>query len=124
MDSRSSQGTVILAFFLAVLIGSGNFVAVSFSNQELDPFWGAGLRFALAGLLFVIISLKILKGVVKRRRDWRYGAVGLASMVLVATHSLMDFSLQIPAVSIAFMAIVGVALAQSDRPGRVGSLSR
>lgn len=28
-----------------------NFVAVRFSNQELPPFWGAGLRFAAAALV-------------------------------------------------------------------------
>ena len=49
--------TTLTAFAAAVLIGGGNFVAVRFSNQELDPFWGAGLRFSLAGILFVLVAL-------------------------------------------------------------------
>lgn len=35
------------------MLGGGNFLAVRFSNTELPPFWGAGLRFAIAGLLFI-----------------------------------------------------------------------
>ena len=31
-----------------------NFLAVRFSNRELDPLWGAGLRFALAAAVFGI----------------------------------------------------------------------
>src|SRR2546425_970831 len=46
--------TAVLAAFVAVvLIGGTNFVAVRFSNRELPPFWGAGLRFAIAGALLV-----------------------------------------------------------------------
>src|SRR5438034_2998048 len=46
--------TAVLAVFVAVvLIGGTNFVAVRFSNRELPPFWGAGLRFAIGGPLLV-----------------------------------------------------------------------
>jgi len=46
---------------VTVLLGM-NFVAVRFSNQELMPFWGAGLRFTVAGLiLFGILRLRGLK---------------------------------------------------------------
>ena len=43
------------AFAGAVVIGGSNFVAVRFSNRELDPLWGAGLRFALAAAVFGVI---------------------------------------------------------------------
>jgi drug/metabolite transporter (DMT)-like permease len=44
----------VLAVFVAVVfIGGTNFVAARFSNRELPPFWGAGLRFAVAGLLLI-----------------------------------------------------------------------
>ena len=51
------SNTVIVAFILVVLIGGTNFVAVRFSNRELPPFWGAGLRFVLAGTLLVAFAL-------------------------------------------------------------------
>lgn len=54
------------AFVGAILIGGTNFVAVTFSNRELPPFFGAALRFALAALIFYgitrIRSLPMLRG--------------------------------------------------------------
>jgi len=53
-DSR-----VLLAFSLVVLFLGVNFVAVRFSNRELQPFWGATLRFALASvILFAVVRLR------------------------------------------------------------------
>jgi drug/metabolite transporter (DMT)-like permease len=43
------------AFVGAVVIGGSNFVGVRFSNRELDPLWGAGLRFGLAALVFGVL---------------------------------------------------------------------
>jgi drug/metabolite transporter (DMT)-like permease len=54
--SRPS-GAVLAVFTAVVLIGGTNFVAVRFSNRELPPFWGAGLRFAIAGALLVALSV-------------------------------------------------------------------
>ena len=43
------------AFAGAVLLGGSNFVAVRLSNRELDPLWGAFLRFAPAAIFFGIL---------------------------------------------------------------------
>lgn len=43
---------VVLSFVGAVVLGGANFVAVRFSNRELDPLWGAGARFAIAASIF------------------------------------------------------------------------
>lgn len=48
---------VLLVFAAVVLIGGSNFVAVRFSNRELPPFWGSGLRFALAGALLLVFAM-------------------------------------------------------------------
>jgi drug/metabolite transporter (DMT)-like permease len=42
---------ILLAFAAVVLLAGSNIVAVRFSNRELDPFWGAGIRFLLASLI-------------------------------------------------------------------------
>lgn len=47
----------LLAFAGFVVIAGLNFVAVRFSNRELAPFWGAGLRFGAAGLVFLALAL-------------------------------------------------------------------
>lgn len=54
---RSPDALTLGAFAVAVILGGANFLAVRYSNRELPPFWGAGLRFVLAALLFVGISL-------------------------------------------------------------------
>jgi drug/metabolite transporter (DMT)-like permease len=43
----------LLAFAGMTTLVAGNFVAVRFSNFGLPPFWGAGLRFGAAALLFL-----------------------------------------------------------------------
>lgn len=50
--SRADRST-LAAFVGAAIIGGSNFVAVRFSNEELDPMFGAALRFALAALLLL-----------------------------------------------------------------------
>ena len=42
---------ILLAFAGVVLLAGSNIVAVRFSNRELDPFWGAGLRFLGASVI-------------------------------------------------------------------------
>lgn len=53
------DAATLLAFLLIVLIGGINFVAVRFSNRELAPFYGAGLRFIVSSaLLFLFIAIR------------------------------------------------------------------
>jgi drug/metabolite transporter (DMT)-like permease len=52
--SRPDRATLGAFGALVVLVGA-NFVAIRFSNRELAPFWGAGTRFALAAILFMVI---------------------------------------------------------------------
>jgi drug/metabolite transporter (DMT)-like permease len=51
VDRHSPDRSTALAFALLVLIGGSNFVLVRFSNRELDPFWGAALRWGAASAL-------------------------------------------------------------------------
>jgi O-antigen ligase len=83
-------------------------------NTYLENSFELGLP-AAASLFLAILGLMLLtlRGVIFRRRDWLYPATGLASTALVASHSLVDFSLQIPAVAITYSAIMGLAVAQS-----------
>jgi drug/metabolite transporter (DMT)-like permease len=59
----SAEGErVALASFVAMsVLAGGNAVAIRFSNRELDPLWGAALRFALAAalLLSVMAALRL-----------------------------------------------------------------
>ena len=80
---QQGPGSVVMAtFLLAVTIGGANFIAVRFSNRELAPFWGAGLRFGLAALLFVGIAVAL-------RLRWPRGR----DLVLTAVYGLMSFAI-------------------------------
>ena len=81
--STTSPGTLTLAAFAAaVVLGGANFVAVRFSNRELAPFWGAGLRFTLAAALFVGIALAL-------RLRWPRGR----ELLLTVVYGLFTFTL-------------------------------
>jgi O-antigen ligase len=63
---------------------------------------------------FVALATQIWKGLGRRRRERRMlPAVGLAALALGATHSLVDFSLQIPADAALFACLLGLAVAES-----------
>ncbi|CAN5785845.1 EamA family transporter [soil metagenome] len=83
--------TTLLAFFATVLIGGTNFVAVKFSNAELPPLFGAGVRFAAAALIFLAI-MRIRRKAMPRGRALAGAAVyGTLSFGMV--YGLLYFAL-------------------------------
>jgi len=87
-------------------------------NSYLENIFELGFIPAIA-LFSVLVSLAIicLRGVWVRRRNWIYPALGVAATALVATHALVDFSLQIPAVAYLYALMMGGAVAQSRSRG-------
>lgn len=75
----------------------------------------AGLAFIAAPLL---LGLYCAGGCVRRKRGQVFPAVGLAATVLVGTHAIFDYSLQIPAVAVTYAAILGIGVAQAWSAGR------
>ena len=61
MTTSMASGWRSPAFVTYAVLADGNAVGVRFSNRELAPLWGAGLRFALAAalLLVVMVLLKL-----------------------------------------------------------------
>ena len=47
---------MLLVFAIVVLVGGSNFVAVRFSNRELPPFFGAGIRFVGSSLVLLALA--------------------------------------------------------------------
>jgi drug/metabolite transporter (DMT)-like permease len=102
------------AFAGAVIIGGTNFIAVSFSNRELPPLFGAALRFALAALLFFLIA-----------RAWRvplargrsaagaaiYGILGFGAAYAFLYYSLVGLAAGTAAVIIATVPLFTLAIA-------------
>ena len=83
-------------------------------NTYLENLFGLGVPAASALFFSMLgIAMTVLFGIIRRRRDWIYPAIGFAVTIQVAIHSLVDFSLQISAVAITYAAIMGIATAQS-----------
>jgi len=83
-------------------------------NTYLENIFELGLPAALS--LFAIFAgflYLTFQGMRKRRHGVIYPAVGFSVTCLVALHSLVDFSLQIPAVAVTYSFIIGMACAQS-----------
>jgi len=60
------DGTALAAFVVGTVLAGGNAVGVRVSNRELDPLWGAGLRFLLAacllGAVMAVMRLTLPRG--------------------------------------------------------------
>ncbi|MFQ5783674.1 MAG: O-antigen ligase family protein [Alphaproteobacteria bacterium] len=83
-------------------------------NSYLEFAFEAGVpAFALMLALLAGLARRCVAGVWSRRRDRLAPCVGLAATALVATHALVDFSLQIPAVAVTYALVLGVGCAQS-----------
>jgi len=83
-------------------------------NVYLETAMELGVPVSLALLAaFLAMFVILLRGVFRRGRGRVFSAVGLCAMALVGTHSLFEFSMQIPAVAATFSAIAGAACARS-----------
>jgi hypothetical protein len=57
VTTSHGERVALTAFVTYAVLAGGNAVGVRFSNRELAPLWGAGLRFALAAALLVAVMV-------------------------------------------------------------------
>jgi drug/metabolite transporter (DMT)-like permease len=59
--TTDGERVALAAFVTYSVLAGGNAVGIRFSNRELEPLWGAGLRFGLAAalLLAIMAALKL-----------------------------------------------------------------
>ncbi|MBI4213745.1 MAG: EamA family transporter, partial [Chloroflexi bacterium] len=103
-------------FLVVVLIGGSNFVAVRFSNQELAPFWGAGIRFAAAALL--LFALTAVKGLALPRgtallATLLYGTLNFGASYAFIYWGLVEAPAALAAVLVALTPLLTLLLARA-----------
>ena len=107
---------VLLVFAAIVLVGGTNFVAVRFSNRELGPFWGAGLRFALAAVLLLVIA-RAAGWPLPRGRALAgaslYGVLGFGASYAFMYWGLLEAPAALAAVAIALVPLETLFLASA-----------
>lgn len=89
---RRPDRTVLLVFALVVLVGGSNFVAVRFSNRELPPFFGAGVRFVAASVLLLLLSRAMRLDLPRGRA--LAGALAFGVVNFGVTYALTYWALQ------------------------------
>jgi len=84
-------------------------------DTYLEIFQGLGLAFGVMLVACVLLLVvRCLKAAIRRQAHVTVPSVAVGAAVLVGTHALVDFSLQIQAVTLTFMALVGAGVAQSS----------
>jgi drug/metabolite transporter (DMT)-like permease len=90
VDGRAER-LVLAAFIAESVLAGGNAVGVRFSNRELDPLWGAGLRFLLAALLLGSV-MAVMRLAFPRGRALA-GAMVFGALMFGATFGLAYYAL-------------------------------
>ena len=84
-------------------------------NTYFEVFQGLGLYFgSMLIASVVLLVLRCVKGATTRRMNETPPSVAASVAFLLGAHTLVDFSLQIQAIAITFMALLGAGVAQSD----------
>jgi len=123
-EASAPDAFTLAAFIVAVVLGGGNFIAVRFSNRELDPFWGAGLRFTLAAVVFVTIALGL-------RLRWptgrhlaltlAYGGLNFGLSYALLYWALVRVTAGFGAVILAVVPLITILLAVAHRMERLNT---
>jgi drug/metabolite transporter (DMT)-like permease len=102
------------AFIGAVLIGGANFIAVSVSNRELPPLFGAALRFGGGALLFLLIARAARVPLARGRSAARaalYGILGFGLAYACLYYALVGLAAGTAAVIVASAPLLTLLIA-------------
>ncbi|MEX2045993.1 MAG: EamA family transporter [Chloroflexota bacterium] len=114
MTRARPEPMTLAAFAVMSVIAGSNFVAVRFSNQELPPFWGATLRFAIACALFFGI-MWWRHAALPRRRALAgvalYGALGFGAFYALMYWALVTVPAALASVLVALVPLLTFFLA-------------
>ena len=114
MTERAPDRVTLGAFAGAVAIGGSNFIAVKLSNDELEPLFGAGIRFAAAALLLVALT-RLQRLAIPRGRDLTgpalYGLLGFGVSYGLLYYALQGLTAGTAAVFMASTPLITLVLA-------------
>jgi drug/metabolite transporter (DMT)-like permease len=123
---RGPDGLTVTLFAVAVALGGSNFLAVRLSNLELPPFWGAGLRFTLAGLAFLALTAVMRLTLPKGRTLLHmavFGLLGIAGFYALMYWALVTVTAAVATVVMACVPLVTLLLAGAQGLERIRARS-
>jgi len=119
---QSAERSTVAAFMGVVLFGGFNGVAVKYSNAELDPFWGAALRFGLAAAL--LFGVVLIRHIALPRGgallgSLLYGLIGFAAAYGFNYYGLVETPAGVAMVVLALVPLLTLLLAVVHRLERL-----
>ncbi|MFD9412132.1 DMT family transporter [Streptomyces sp. NPDC059989] len=127
--SRSAgERTGLAAFAGCCLLGGGNAVGVRFSNRELDPLWGASVRFGAAAVVLLAV-MAVMRLALPRGRALAgavlYGVLNFGVTFALAYYALVRVHAGLGQTLLALVPLVALLLvvAQRQEPFRKSALA-
>lgn len=121
MESRGER-LALPAFLTTALLGGGNAVAIKFSNAELDPIWGATLRFGGAAILMLLV-LGISREKLPRGRAFLgavlYGVFAFGAAFALGFYALVELDAGFATVLLSIVPLFTLLLAVVQRQERM-----
>ena len=117
----ASRGPFV-AFISCATLAGGNAVCVRLSNRELDPLWGAGLRFGAAAILLWIVVVMTRRSVPSGRAllgACTYGLLNFAGAFALAYYGLVRVPAGTGGVLLALVPLLTLAFAALHQQERV-----
>ena len=119
--SGEGDQVALASFVLMSVLAGGNAVAIRFSNRELDPLWGASVRFALAAAL-LLTAMVALRLAVPRGRALLgavvYGALTFGAAFALAYYALVEIQAGFGQTLLALVPLATLLLAVAQRQER------
>jgi drug/metabolite transporter (DMT)-like permease len=116
------DGAALGAFIVGTVLAGGNAVGVRVSNRELDPLWGAGLRFVLAACLLGAV-MAIMRLTLPRSRALLgvllYGALIFCGAFSFAYYALVRIHAGLGQTLLALVPLATLLLAALQRQERL-----
>lgn len=114
----NADRTALATFVAYSVLAGGNAVGVRFSNRELDPFWGATLRFGLAALLMVALMLLLGHRIPKGRAlvgAALYGLLAFGGAFAFAFYALVELQAGFGQILLSIVPLLTILLAVAQR---------
>lgn len=121
MNAEGERAT-LAAFVVGAVLAGGNAIGIRFSNRELDPLWGAGVRFSFAAALFIVL-MTVLRLAVPSGRALAgallFGLLQFAGAFALAYYALVELHAGFGQILLAVVPLMTLLLAVAQRQERL-----
>jgi drug/metabolite transporter (DMT)-like permease len=122
--TSDGERVALTAFLSYTVLAGGNAVGIRFSNRELAPLWGAGLRFALAAALFLAVMVVLRPAFPHGRAlvgSLLYGLFNFAGSFGLIYYGLLQVHAGLGQILLALVPLTTLLLAVLWRQERLGT---